>query len=280
MRSIWVFSVALVLVGLTMADSSPELVAKQKKAADDIFARLQTTKLVRAETDHFYAVGTAADARLKSMLGSFEKVTGVMIRALQYESNAVPWNGKLVVYVLADAPALKSFIRQVEKRSPQAEEIGTAKLDKDSAHVAVMIWAGKDAPQMEAVAIQRLGGALLADRAKTDRLPEWLVAGFARAAVASGTPAGPRKREIQKLGLPVTAAWTPEVPVETRNKVAASLVEYMIFGKAVKVGAFLEAFRPTSDQMDIEKPTSSILEAVELTPEKLDLGWKQWLAKP
>jgi hypothetical protein len=124
----------------------------------------------------------------------------------------VPWKGRLTVYLLPDAAALKSFIRQIEKRSPRPKT-GVAIGGGEAPHVAVAMGVGGDnAP--ETVASLFMATVLIQNRAKTEQLPEWLTGGFARTTVAQGVPATARKRAAAKLNLPVTAAWNADMPSE------------------------------------------------------------------
>jgi len=253
-------------------------VAKQKTHAEESLKKAHPGQRAATETAHLYLLGAAPEARLKSLAAILEKQYTAAVKALEFEPSNPPWPGKLTVFVLADQAELKSFIRQIEKRSPLPEETGSAVWRSETPHLAIAIPAAKE-PALEVSAGQQLTTALLYSRARSQDVPDWLLNGFAKATANQGSPAAPRKRHIAKLNVPATAAWNPDVPAEPRGLIAASVAEYLIYGKAVKVPALLGAFRRGEGQ-DSEKPTMDAFKDLELSPEKLEYGWRQWLAKP
>jgi hypothetical protein len=272
--------VTILMASTSLLADDAALLTKQKKSAEKDFESVESGARNRAETAHFSVIGTLAETRLKAIATSLEKTHSAAVKGLEFDEKTPPWPGKLVVQVFNDAPKYRSFVRQVMKRSPQPEESNTADFRGDTPSMVINISAFKDTAGQDAALQQRLASTLLYSRAKTEKLPDWLVAGLSKATLAQGTPLGRRKRQVAKLGLPATAAWSNDLPVEIRNQVAASVVEYLIYAKTVKPGEFLAAFRPETDLIDFELPLTAILEKVKLTPEKIDAGWRQWLAKP
>jgi hypothetical protein len=199
---------------------------------------------------------------------------------LQFDKDAKPWPGKLTVYVFADRGQFRSFVRQIEKRSPDDGEQASASIPGDLPHIAVAPGQGKDAVTADTQAGYEVATALMTIRAKGTQLPEWLTQGFARAtaAQAANTPAGVRKRVARQLAgraKPVEA-WNDTLSIEQRLPLATSVADYLFYGKGLsRAGDFLLAFRP-----DDEKPmktAADALEAVKLTPEKFEAGYFAWL---
>lgn len=277
----WVSAVSfLILAAMASAADDAALMTKQQQTAEKNFETIQTGNRSRAETDHIFVVGSVPDSRLKSLANALEKTYAVAVKGLQFHDNDPVWKGKLAVLVFNDAPNYRSFARQITKRSPVGDETNSAQLTGENPMMGVAAASFKDAATMDAALQHRLAQAMIAARAKTDKLPDWLINGFAKATSNQALPLGTRKKQVVKLGLPATAAWSTDLPAEVRNQVAASVVEYLFYAKTVKPGEFLAAFRPETDQMDIDIPINTILEKVSMTPEKLDAGWRQWLAKP
>src|SRR5207247_2499447 len=133
------------------------------------------------------------------------------LKGLQFDKDAKPWTGKLAVYVFTDRGQFRSFVRQIEKRSPDDAETATASARGDTPHVAVGPGQGKDAVSAEVQAGYEVAAALMSARARGTPLPEWLVRGFERAtaAQAANAPAGVRKRVPRQLAgrLKAADAW-------------------------------------------------------------------------
>jgi hypothetical protein len=266
-------------ISVTVADDTG-LIAHQIKAAEKAFESLQSGPKNRAESAHFVVIGSLPEARLQAIANGLEKTHATATKGLQFEDNDPPWKGKTAVFVLKDAAAYRSYARQIAKRRPGADETNSADLKGETPTMAIHAGAFKEPASFDAALQQRLATSLIGLRAKTEKLPDWVAVGFAKATLVQGTSVGPRKRAIIKLNLPASAAWNNDVPTEARHQVAASLMEYLVYNKAVPPGEFLAAFRPENDMVDVEIPLSAVLEKVNLTPEKLEANWKLWVLKP
>jgi len=268
----------LIVSATVRADDTP--LAKQRQTADAIAKSLQLSSIVTHETKNLIVLGTISDAKLKALGATLEKQYAAGVKALQFATDDPPWSGKLAVYVFNDRADYRSFVRQVEKRSPDEPELGSFRLSDEIPHAAAGPGKGKDAPTMEAQAGYQLAAALVAARAKNVPVPEWLVTGFAKAttAHAAGTSAGNRKRAARNLGLRFKAsdAWNDMVPIEARQVLAVSVADFVFYGKGVpKPVDFLNGFRP-----DNEKPMKTpadALSASQLTPEQFDIAYRKWL---
>jgi hypothetical protein len=268
----------LILSPTVRADDSP--LAKQRQTADAIAKSLRLSSIVTHETKNLIVLGTLPDAKLKALAAALEKQYATGVKALQFANDDPPWSGKLAVYAFGDRADFRSFVRQVEKRSPDETELGSFRFTDDTPHAAAGPGKGKDAPTLEQQAGYQLAAALLTARAKTVPLPEWLVTGFAKAtaAHAAGTTAGGRKRAARNLGLRFKAsdAWNELAPAEVRQVLAVSVADFVFYGKGVpKPVDFLNGFRP-----DDEKPmktATDALSACQLTPEQFEIAYRKWL---
>jgi hypothetical protein len=261
-------------------DDTAAAIAKQKQTAETNCRTLQLAPLGKTETANFLVYGVLTDQRLRALSANLEKNYSTAMKGLQFDKDARPWRGKLTVYVFADRGQFRSFVRQIEKRSPDDGEQGSANVSGDVPHIAVAPGQGKDAVTADLQGGYEVATALMAIRAKGTQLPEWLTQGFARAtaAQAANAPAGVRKRVARQLAgrTKPAEAWNDMLSLEQRLPLATSLADYLFYGKGTsRPGDFLLAFRP-----DDEKPMKTVmdaLEAVKLTPEKFEAGYLAWL---
>ncbi len=277
-----VFAIGMLVPATAVAadDEMAAAIAKQKQTAEATCRTLQLDPLGKIESAHFLLYGVSMEPRLKVLATNLERQYATAFRGLQFDKDAKPWPGKLTIYAFADRGQFRSFVRQIEKRSPDDAEQGSAKVQGDEPHIAVAPGQGKDAVTADTEAGYEVAAALLTIRAKGTQLPEWLTLGFARAtaAQAAKTPAGVRKRVARQLAgraKPIEA-WNDSLSIEQRLPLATSVADYLFYGKGLsRPGDFLLAFRP-----DDEKPMKTAidaLEAVKLTPEKFEAGYFAWL---
>jgi hypothetical protein len=274
--SVW----ALALPGAAAADTDAAAVTRQRQAAEANCRTVQLAPLGTAETANFLVYGAAPEARLKGLAANLEKQFSTAFRALQFDKDQKPWTGKLTVYVFTDRGQFRSFVRQVEKRSPDEGENSSIAATGETPHIAVAPGQSKEAATPETQAGYDAAVALMAARAKGTPLPEWLTQGFARATAArtANTPASVRKRAARQVAgrSKPSEVWNDMIAIEQRLPVAASVADYLFYGKGLsRPGDFLLAFRP-----DDEKPmktAADALEAVKLTPEKFEAGYLAWL---
>ncbi len=272
--------VAAGLLGPSALAAEDGAVAKQKQVAEENCKALRLAPLGRAESANFLLYGTVPDPRLKALAANLEKQYATAAKALQLDKDSKPWTGRLTVYVFTDRGQYRSFVRQIEKRSPEEGDQSSANVRGDTPHVAVAPGSGRDAPTADAEAGYRVAAAVLTSRARGAELPEWLTLGFARAtaAQASGTPASVRKRAARQLAgrLKASDAWNDMLSIEQRLPLATSVADYLFYGKGLSnPGMFLLAFRP-----DDEKPmktAADALEAVKLSWDQFEAGYARWL---
>jgi hypothetical protein len=261
-------------------DETAALIARQRETAETNCKTLQLAPVGKAETANFLVYGASTDPRMKVLAGNLEKQYLTAFKAMQFDKEARPWNGKLAVYVFIDRSQFRSFIRQVEKRSPDDAEQSSQIITGELPHVAVSPVQGKDAVTADTLAGHEVAIALMSARGKGTKLPEWLTQGFARAtaAQAAGMPASVRKRVARQLASRSKPgeAWNDMLSIEQRLPLATSVADFLFYGKGLSRPAdFLFGFRP-----DDEKPMKTVadaLEAAKLTPEKFEAGYFAWL---
>src|SRR5688572_22412068 len=112
------FALCVALAPPSVADETAAAVAKQKQAAESNCKMLQPAPLARAESASFLLYGSVPESRLKGLATTLERHLATAAKGLQLEKDARPWTGKLAVYVIADRSQFRSFVRQIEKRSP------------------------------------------------------------------------------------------------------------------------------------------------------------------
>jgi hypothetical protein len=260
--------------------ADPAAVSLQKRTAEENCRTIQLGPVSMSESSHLVICGDASAARLKGMAANLEKQYATAAMALQIEKNDPPWTGKLTVYIIADRGQYRSFIRQVEKRSPDDGEPGSRVVSGETPHVAVAPPQGKDAPTPEVQAGYEVAIALLSVRAKGAPVPEWITQGFARATAghAANSPASVRKRLPRQLAgrLKPAEVWNDMLSIEDRMPLASGMADYLFYGRGLpRPGDFLLAFRGNDDKP--MKTLADALEAVKLTPEKLEAGYLAWL---
>lgn len=274
------FVLAALPKSASAADNDAAAIAKQKQIAEANCRTVQLAPLGKAESANFLLFGAIPEARLKGQAANLEKQFTTAFKAMQYEKDEKPWTGKLTVYLFTDRGQFRSFIRQVEKRSPDEGENSSIHATGEAPHVAVAPGQSKEAATPETQAGYDVAVAVMSARAKGTPLPEWLTQGFARAtaARAANTPASVRKRVARQLAgrSKPSEVWNDMVGIEQRLPVAASVADYLFYGKGLtRPGDYLLAFRP-----DDEKPlktSADALEAVKVTPEKFEAGYLAWL---
>lgn len=258
-------------------DDAASVIAKQKLTVETNCKTLQMSPAGRAETANFLIYASSTGPRLATNL---EKQYATAFKGLQFDKDAKPWTGKLTVYVFSDRGQFRSFVRQIEKRSPDDGEQASMRLEGDAPHIAVAAGQGKDAVTPDTQAGYQVALALLSARSKGTQLPEWLTQGFARAtsAQAAGTPASVRKRVARQLAgrTKPAEAWNDMLSIEDRLPLATSIADYLFYGKGLSRPAdFLLAFRPDDDQQ--AKTAADALEAIKLPMEKFEAGYLAWL---
>jgi hypothetical protein len=259
-----------------------DAVAEQRKKADANWKRaVEKDNPPHHETANLLLYGTVPGKDLKEVGATLEKQLAAAKKVLALEKNDL-WPGKLTVYLFPERSQYAAFIRRVEKRYPEPDEVGSAAIRSDQPHVA----AG---PPKEAVdlpvdgqAAAQIGVALLKKKAG-EGVPDWVRTGFGRATWLQGASLREKATERQRALVLVNQkklraqdAWgaldEAEAPV-----LRGSVMEYLAYsGRTARFLPFIMGFRPQENQA--EPTTAGALKAANITPDSLHLVWRKWLA--
>jgi len=261
--------------------------AKQKAVALENAQKLGKLKpLALFEQDSLLVVGDLPEVQLQRLAQALQRQYAVAAKALGFSGEDKPWPGKLAVYVLSDKGAYASFVRSVEKRSPESGESATADVRRPEPHVAVGP-PGRGESSLEQQAGRLVAAALLTKRASPNAaLPEWLREGFGRATAyraafgLSQLPARSANREwsakVPKRAS-VVVVWDESLSAELRPIFGANLADMLAYGPFMeKFPAFVKAFRPVMDEKPNPTTVKEALEAAKIDPIALEKAWAKW----
>src|SRR5262245_18973152 len=264
------------------ADERSDTAAKQKDAAVSNLNKIGIGKPNVHESADLIFVSPLPVDKLKAISDAVQKHYATAFKALKYDANDEPWNGKLAVCVLTDRAQFNSSVRTVEQRRPESDEVVSLDVRSDNPHVTFSS-DRSDTPALADDVSKHVSIALLARKAgSTAGLPGWFKEAFARAVRMRLDPRGGTadKAAIRKTVLSKTKAVKPadawaEADSAEKSIIALSLVDYLAFGPESKFGSVLSALRPSDDNAS---PTfESALTSAGFTPEALDKGWKKWV---
>jgi hypothetical protein len=288
------FGIVLTVSGLLSATSLPadetaDRIAEQKKTAVANWGLLDLGEPAMLETAHLLLYAPSSfEKRLKEWGPTLEKHYDLAKKALQIdEKDNKWWSGKLTVYGLAEREQFERFIRRIEKRRLESDEVGSYDVDNDAPHVVASPPRSKLDPPVEIQAAQQVASAMLQKKAGAKvPLPDWLVSGFGhatyyRALPSSATGAERHQAQVLVSKKKRTAAnvWGSGLDVEEATVLRASLADYLAYGPgADKFPAFVAGFQP---EENVErKTTEQALDAAGIKLDRLDKLWQTWVANP
>jgi hypothetical protein len=276
------------LVGLALVAGLPAAHADEKlktqAAAAMNKADVRDARVV--ETEHLVVASELPAAKAKALVDHLEKVFGQAAKSLKLE--AADTKGQLTVFIFADLDNFRQFQRSVLKQRPDDDQFAAFDVKRDDPFVAVSARRGEKTPRFETLAGGEICRALLARKAASARLPEWMKDGFVKAVAWRLSPStataersavartAPALRKGAK-GMPVVdRAWSGTA--REKDLVAASLMDYFTSGPgADKFGSILNSMIPTDA---VAMPTFlDALKAADLTVEDLDRSWREWVSK-
>ena len=285
-----VIAVVIVAIAATgvKGDEKADKLAEQKKTAQANWALLEAGDPAIHLTEHLLLVAPKAmDKKLKELGAKLEKGYALAVKALQIKPKDELWPGKLTVYLLADREQFTAFVRRVEKRRPDAGELGSHFVDSDMPRAAASPPAGKRDPSIDAQAAEQIASALLRQKAGAKvPLPEWLVSGFGRATVWRTTPADRTVAAERKLAQGLVAVkkrtakdiWGGSLDADEAGQLRGSLADFFAYGPgASKFAAFLNGFKPEENQTS--RTTEQALESANVKPETLEQRWHDWILR-
>ena len=281
------------LCGLLLALASPtraaddEEIAKQKETIAANVKKIELPKVAVQETADFFVVSALPDARAKQLGEALQKAYALSVKALKFEGEERPWKGKLAVYVFPDKDNYRSFVRLVEQRRPESDETSSVSVRSETPHIALFTTKGEATGAIEAEAAAQVAAAVLGRKAgATAKLPAWFQEGFGKIVQLRGDPKafGAYRAKVRPLlyeakGKPSAVklkdVWeNPDV--RERPLVAASLLEYLVFGPgAEKFPMLLGGFRPGEGNLEPNMPAA--IKAAGMNADNLERAWKKWI---
>ena len=236
------------------------------------------------ETAHLLLVGPSAVSakQLRDLGAALEARYQLACKALKIEPTEELWKSKLAVYLIPDRRQFSAFMRTVAKRRPSADDSGVFSVAGSHPYVAACPPGTKYDPPMEAQAGEQLVSALIAKQGK-DGVPDWLVAGFARATAWHAAPGAyyQERNHLKRLirGHTVQDIWTSgKLSAEEAPLLRASLADFLAYGPgAASFPKLVEAFKPA--ETGPPKTPADALKAIRYDPERLNAAWLSWVAK-
>ncbi|MCS6852614.1 MAG: hypothetical protein NZ700_15770 [Gemmataceae bacterium] len=280
MMNVGLFAVTLVTWAAYAAnDQAAEELARQKESVKANWLKVVGKEANLKETDNLLLVAPLPEEKLDALGASYEKQLAVARKALQIQEPL--WKGKLAVYVFPERFQFSSFVRSVEKRRPEVDDLSSSVLSGDLPHVAAGPAPDKG-PTAEQSAGYELATALLSRKVRTDLLPGWLVEGFGRATAWRANPtAYASERALVRKLVKVRSArdvWEGRLPAAEATVLRASLVDFLAYGPGA--GTFLSllnGFKPgEGEEM---RSFSQAMEYANISPERLDKEWRAWAAR-
>jgi hypothetical protein len=281
---------APLLLGVSSARAAddPEKLAAQKKAAVANFALVEAGEPMELETTHLilYAPKTYKK-KLDDVGKMLEKQFDMAVKPLQVDPKDNKWwAGKLTVYLFDEREHFTAFIRRVEKRRLETDEVGSYLVDTDLPHAAASPPKSDADPNLEVQAAYQVAQAILQKKAGAKvPLPEYLLMGFARATynrANTGSATGSernRAAQLVKMGRNGNDVWGgSNLELKELYILRGSLVDFLAYGSqtlAAKFPAFVAGFAPEENQD--RKSTQQAMEAAGWKPDAIDKAWQTWL---
>jgi hypothetical protein len=271
----------------TFADDAAEVIAAQKKVAQENWSQLEAGELAVHETTHFliYAPKTM-DRQIKALGATLEKYNEQARKALGYEEKEEPWPGKLTVYLFPERDTFAAFVRRVEKKRLETEDISSLDVDSDQPHVAAGPSKNKKYPGIEERAAEHVASALLQKKAGNGvEVPGWLRSGFGRATTYRVAPKDAAVKKERTLAAKWTATrttadvWGGKLDADEAPVLEASLADYLAYGPpSAKFPKFVTGFKPGENLL--AKTAAQALETAGIAADTLDKRWREWAVSP
>jgi hypothetical protein len=259
-----------------LSPEAAEVVAAQRKMAEEQWMNVLSGKPhVVKETDNFLVIGNVDQRVADNIAAGAEKAFGQIRKALKIDAKEELWPGKLVIHVAREKNDYNKFVRLVENRSPERNEAGRFAHGRELSYllVAPIAGTGRRYP-LDVEVAQQLAAATLSKR--VNRLPDWLVNGFARSVAYRYAPSqfGDERRRAALLvrqGRSAKDAWSGKLAFDEAVVLNASVVDFLAnHPNTQKVFADLVA--ASSDEAGFEK----VLETAKLSADAVDQAWRRW----
>ncbi|MSR31916.1 MAG: hypothetical protein EXR99_10465 [Gemmataceae bacterium] len=258
------------------------------EAAKKVWQELNAGPHTVLESNHLIlVVPKPFESKGKEFANEVEKHLNLASKILGFTSDSPPWEGKLLLLVLPDREKFGSFVRRLEKRSPDRDELASFVVLEGIPHLAATQAKGKEKSLPYLEANLEISGALLQSKAGSKTaLPGWVTEGFAKA--IHFRVLGPANKTVQiehkkaKTQVAsiqdISVVWNNPDP-EKAQVLQASVMEYLAFGPhSAKLPNFLKGFSP--DENGNSPSVDQALTAAGLSANNLLGGWKVWVVNP
>jgi len=263
------------------ADEKDELLAKQKMAVTQILKKLGVDNPMFVETEQFFLYGTFPEEKLKSWADVIQKHYDLALKGLKFGPTENTPKGKIAVYFFPERKGYSLFIGDLLNERPEKDNRGHADTRSDTPWVAVTVPPGGKPTDLEIEASNQIAGALLQNKAGSTVLLTWMKEGFAKSIQMRSTGATAERAKLRawlgpKGKYKVGDAWGPNAG-EDRRLLAASLMEYFIFGSGnASYTKIVSGLAPADGNQ--QRPTfDAALTSAEIKMEELDKAWKKWV---
>lgn len=289
------FQRLLLLCSLTLVPSAPavaaegEEVVKAQKAAAEANLKATAVKHASAETTDLLVYGGFPEAKVKAYAAVLQKSFASGTRILKAKPEDKLWNGKLTVYLLADARDAKALVQHIERKTVDRRDVYRVSVRGETPFVILPLQTGAKANDAAIVAeaAAYVGAAVLGAKIGGTSPPEWMLLGFGRVAhVRADGPTSARmtahKQKVKSLLAKTRGQAFRWSVVEggqggtDQELLAASLVEFLAFGpNADKFSALVGALKPGENG---ESPSfAQALQTLEWPADQFDAAWQKWV---
>lgn len=268
------------------AKEDAEKVEQQKKAALANWETVEAGPVATHETKHLFILAAKPlEKRLKDLGALLERGHDQAKGVLAFESDQPVYPGKIAVYLMPRQDLLRAFVRRVERRRVEGEEVGSHSATDEALHAAASPPKGNDLP-LEGQAAAQIAGVLLTRKAGVRvPLPDWLVEGFGRATWYRIAPRDKATLDDRRTASRLSSRRSAKdiygglIEASEANALRGSLADYIAYGAfSNKLPALLKGFEP---EENVErKSTEQALEAAMIGWDRLDKGWKLWALSP
>lgn len=264
-----------------------EKIIQQKKAGQANWDAVEAGPVVVHETKNLILLAAPPmERRLKDIGATLEKGYDQAKNVLAFEKDQELYPGKITVYLFPTSNQLRAFVRRVERRRVDGEEVGSHSIADEAVHAAASPGKTSGDLSLEGQAVAQVAAVLLGRRAGV-RVPvaDWLVEGFGRATWYRISPRDKvtldDRRAASRLSTKRTAKEIYDGSVEAieATPLRGSLADYLAYGGfSSKFPALLKGYELGENVEN--RTTDQALEAAGITWDRIAKGWKTWALNP
>jgi len=239
-------------IGQDKGKPDPAKVKEQVAKAQQYYKdALEVETVPVHETAHFVVVGQYPKRPVELIGGELEQGYAKACKVLELQTDPGPWEGKMVVFVLADAKVYPKMVRLTQRRKADEDESASHSTSNTLPHVVVCPGKAPGDLGVGATASTHACAILIDLKAKT-RVPDWMSEGFGRAATLQGGPPATLAAERRKASAflaqnkrTVNDVMADNLKPEELIVLRASLLDYLAFsGRTSKFLPIIQGFPP------------------------------------